>query len=114
MRPRGKCACSCVGARQSGCALVGGCPSVDLCVPYRCAMRSGVGQAKQLELDRAKAAYEKTQAKMGEAKAKLDRLANLDKDIMADPRMAALQRKKVCQVAQIRRGVICLFKHDRI
>ena len=49
-----------------------------------------------------------------EAKAKLDRLANLDKDIMADPRMAALQRKKVCQVAQIRRGVIYLFKHDRI
>ena len=88
--------------------LVGGCPSVDLCVPYRCAMRSGVGQAKQLELDKAKAAYEntmaaanQTQAKMGEAKAKLDKLRNLDQDIMNDPRMLALQRKKVCQVAQI-------------
>ena len=84
-------------------------------------MRSGVGQAKQLELDRAKAAYEKsmaaanqTQAKLGEAKEKLDKLSNLDQEVMTDPRMVALLNKKVCQVAQIRGGLNSLLEHDRI
>ena len=83
-------------------------------------MCSGVNATKEFQLKEAEKRLQETSAAaqnvagtLGQAKEKFDKLSNMKNDIAEDPRIKAIERKKVCPGAQIRGSVISPLEHER-